>query len=207
MRTEIGERLKRQGFRLDLHGAFIRRVELNKVDLENANFASADAKYGSFRGSSFKNADLRGANLEGADLTGADFSGANLQGAILKGADLTDAKNITIEQLDEALIDEMTKLPHEQEAALESRSHRLLVGGSGQVAAAEYSLRAPSRSGGNNLSTRNHHGTTIRESRLKLSQIARLQGYEGEPCSACGNFTLLRNGNFLKCDTCGIKFE
>ncbi len=34
-------------------------------------------------------------------------------------------------------------------------------------------------------------------------QIARLKGYEGDPCSSCGNFTLVRNGTCLKCDTCG----
>ncbi|MBI1756044.1 MAG: vitamin B12-dependent ribonucleotide reductase [Fimbriimonas ginsengisoli] len=32
---------------------------------------------------------------------------------------------------------------------------------------------------------------------------ARLKGYEGDPCSACGSFTLVRNGVCLKCDTCG----
>ncbi|GAB5469525.1 MAG: vitamin B12-dependent ribonucleotide reductase [Rhodospirillales bacterium] len=34
-------------------------------------------------------------------------------------------------------------------------------------------------------------------------QEARLKGYEGDPCGACGNFTLVRNGTCLKCDTCG----
>ncbi|RMF14161.1 MAG: vitamin B12-dependent ribonucleotide reductase, partial [Alphaproteobacteria bacterium] len=32
---------------------------------------------------------------------------------------------------------------------------------------------------------------------------ARLKGYEGDACSECGNFTLVRNGTCLKCDTCG----
>ena len=32
---------------------------------------------------------------------------------------------------------------------------------------------------------------------------ARIKGYEGDPCSECGNFTLARNGTCLKCDTCG----
>lgn len=34
-------------------------------------------------------------------------------------------------------------------------------------------------------------------------QLARLQGYEGDPCPDCGNFTLVRNGSCLKCATCG----
>ncbi|MGK2739994.1 vitamin B12-dependent ribonucleotide reductase [Tepidicaulis sp. LMO-SS28] len=32
---------------------------------------------------------------------------------------------------------------------------------------------------------------------------ARLKGYEGEPCGECGNFTMVRNGTCMKCDTCG----
>ena len=40
---------------------------------------------------------------------------------------------------------------------------------------------------------------------LKLDQIreARMKGYEGDSCGECGNFTLVRNGTCLKCDTCG----
>ena len=33
--------------------------------------------------------------------------------------------------------------------------------------------------------------------------IARMKGYEGESCPECQNFTLVRNGTCLKCDTCG----
>ena len=36
----------------------------------------------------------------------------------------------------------------------------------------------------------------------KRSQ-ARMQGFTGEACGECGNFTLVRNGTCLKCDTCG----
>ena len=32
---------------------------------------------------------------------------------------------------------------------------------------------------------------------------AKAKGYEGDSCSDCGNFTLVRNGTCLKCDTCG----
>ena len=32
---------------------------------------------------------------------------------------------------------------------------------------------------------------------------ARMQGYEGDPCGDCGNYTLVRNGTCLKCNTCG----
>jgi ribonucleoside-diphosphate reductase alpha chain len=32
---------------------------------------------------------------------------------------------------------------------------------------------------------------------------ARMKGYEGESCTECANFTMVRNGTCLKCDTCG----
>jgi len=32
---------------------------------------------------------------------------------------------------------------------------------------------------------------------------ASLRGYEGDACGDCGNFTMIRNGTCLKCDTCG----
>ena len=38
---------------------------------------------------------------------------------------------------------------------------------------------------------------------IDLRAEARLKGYEGEACGECGNFTLVRNGTCLKCDTCG----
>ncbi len=36
-----------------------------------------------------------------------------------------------------------------------------------------------------------------------MQDLARLQGYEGDPCPTCGHFTLVRNGTCFKCDTCG----
>lgn len=37
----------------------------------------------------------------------------------------------------------------------------------------------------------------------ELRRIARAQGYEGEACGECGEFTMVRNGTCLKCVTCG----
>ncbi|MGD9639170.1 MAG: vitamin B12-dependent ribonucleotide reductase [Alphaproteobacteria bacterium] len=34
-------------------------------------------------------------------------------------------------------------------------------------------------------------------------RTARMKGYVGDSCPECGNFTLVRNGTCLKCDTCG----
>ncbi|HKJ74693.1 MAG TPA: vitamin B12-dependent ribonucleotide reductase, partial [Alphaproteobacteria bacterium] len=44
--------------------------------------------------------------------------------------------------------------------------------------------------------------TTVTATR-NLATEARLKGYEGDACSECGNFTLVRNGTCMKCDTCG----
>ena len=38
---------------------------------------------------------------------------------------------------------------------------------------------------------------------LSASEMARLKGYEGDPCTDCGQFTMVRNGTCLKCITCG----
>ncbi len=32
---------------------------------------------------------------------------------------------------------------------------------------------------------------------------ARIKGYEGDPCPECGQFTMVRNGTCLKCESCG----
>ncbi len=40
-------------------------------------------------------------------------------------------------------------------------------------------------------------------SRTAQIHEARMKGYEGDSCGECGNFTLVRNGTCLKCDTCG----
>ena len=43
----------------------------------------------------------------------------------------------------------------------------------------------------------------VERSESDLISEARVKGYEGEACQECGNFTLVRNGTCLKCDTCG----
>jgi ribonucleoside-diphosphate reductase alpha chain len=45
--------------------------------------------------------------------------------------------------------------------------------------------------------------TLAERSESDLISEARVKGYEGEACQECGNFTLVRNGTCLKCDTCG----
>ncbi len=66
----------------------------------------------------------------------------------------------------------------------ELEASTILAGASEQVAVA----------GGGGSSTRGGISPVVE---------ARMKGYEGEACSECGNFTMVRNGTCLKCDTCG----
>jgi ribonucleoside-diphosphate reductase alpha chain len=43
-------------------------------------------------------------------------------------------------------------------------------------------------------------GKNVEEDRVR---IARMKGYEGDPCGECGQLTLIRSGTCCKCDTCG----
>ena len=54
---------------------------------------------------------------------------------------------------------------------------------------------ASARSGG--------HPPGPKSERFDRRSEARMKGYEGDACGECGNFTLVRNGTCLKCDTCG----
>ena len=46
-------------------------------------------------------------------------------------------------------------------------------------------------------------GTAAPAAALDKRAEARMKGYVGEACPECQNFTLVRNGTCLKCDTCG----
>jgi len=50
--------------------------------------------------------------------------------------------------------------------------------------------------------SKNASGVTELSSADKRRE-AKLKGYEGDPCPDCGQFTLVRNGTCLKCNTCG----
>ncbi|MEM8798692.1 MAG: vitamin B12-dependent ribonucleotide reductase [Pseudomonadota bacterium] len=52
-------------------------------------------------------------------------------------------------------------------------------------------------------STTTTTAVSVQDNASELRREARLKGYEGDACGECGNFTLVRNGTCLKCDTCG----
>jgi ribonucleoside-diphosphate reductase alpha chain len=83
------------------------------------------------------------------------------------------------------------------DAALSELSAQVLEAAANPVATAmaaletRFSAAAADRSG------------AVRQVQAKRAAEARLKGYEGDACGQCGNFTLVRNGTCMKCDTCG----
>ncbi|MGF1579414.1 MAG: vitamin B12-dependent ribonucleotide reductase, partial [Gemmataceae bacterium] len=57
-----------------------------------------------------------------------------------------------------------------------------------------------SNSGNPNFMTTSVKTQITPEEKIKL---ARMKGYEGDPCPECGQLTLVRSGSCAKCDTCG----
>ena len=83
---------------------------------------------------------------------------------------------------------------------------RLLAGGGSSLAEPHEaaSMRSGATGGGGSTTVSDLAlAAAATHSRAAQAQMARLKGYVGDPCSACGNFTLVRNGTCLKCDTCG----
>ncbi|HET9935259.1 MAG TPA: vitamin B12-dependent ribonucleotide reductase, partial [Methyloceanibacter sp.] len=77
------------------------------------------------------------------------------------------------------------------------------VAGAGHVFEAE---PGTAESGASPAVTHTHARTVEAQPERSDSELiseARVKGYEGEACQECGNFTLVRNGTCLKCDTCG----
>jgi pentapeptide repeat protein len=91
---------------VDVSGAFLQGVRLDKAKLLRSNFSASDVRDGKFQFSDFSYANLRSTNfrashleqvsfnaatLDESDLTGAVLSGADLSDASLENADLTNA--------------------------------------------------------------------------------------------------------------------
>jgi len=51
--------------------------------------------------------------------------------------------------------------------------------------------------------TRTAAAAPVSATAMNPATRARMQGYEGEACGECGNYTLVRNGTCMKCNTCG----
>jgi ribonucleoside-diphosphate reductase alpha chain len=85
--------------------------------------------------------------------------------------------------------------------ALTSSGPRAEVAGSAALKAEPEQRLSPAQA----LEVMNHADarTHARQAAAEKRAEARAKGYEGEACGECGNFTLVRNGTCMKCDTCG----
>jgi hypothetical protein len=80
---------------------------LQKVDAQSSSFLRAILSEVDFR-----DANLSGAKFGAADLARAKFGGARMLAADLRGANLDGARELTMEQLSQALTDRTTVLPN-----------------------------------------------------------------------------------------------
>jgi ribonucleoside-diphosphate reductase alpha chain len=84
------------------------------------------------------------------------------------------------------------------------RSNLLVLKG-GQATAAAATAQAIGEAVESSVAIAGDADDLIRAFDTRSEQIreARLKGYEGDACGECGNFTLVRNGTCMKCNTCG----
>jgi len=90
----------------DLRGVYLRGANLSGATLEDADLLGAYLSGANLRGVNLDKADLRSAHLEDADLKKADLWEADLSNAKLQGT-----KNLTQNQIEQAVGNEWTELP------------------------------------------------------------------------------------------------
>ncbi|MCS7047160.1 MAG: vitamin B12-dependent ribonucleotide reductase, partial [Gemmataceae bacterium] len=122
----------------------------------------------------------------------------------LRGDSLHRADEDDLDQVDESPypLFEQTAKPREQPAFTIPRTGHLQPFGDGG--------NRSRPAGGNNGNGGRHlptAGTAVHSASssavAERVRLARLKGYEGDPCPECGQLTMIRNGACLKCDTCG----
>ncbi len=72
----------------------------------------------------------------------------------------------------------------------------------GQSAALDSAIAEVTESMGN-VAVATETSTAATATGISERDKAKMQGYEGDPCGECGNYTLVRNGTCMKCNTCG----
>ncbi|MEJ6388462.1 vitamin B12-dependent ribonucleotide reductase [Gymnodinialimonas ulvae] len=79
----------------------------------------------------------------------------------------------------------------------------VLQGGADPVAVLETLVPETSNGGGTMAAVTSTTAVTTGTVEIDARTKAKMQGYEGEACGECGNYTLVRNGTCMKCNTCG----
>ena len=79
----------------------------------------------------------------------------------------------------------------------------LLQGGQGDAVAALETLVPEVAAGAVAVAMSSTTAVSSGSVSLDARTKAKMQGYEGEACGECGNYTLVRNGTCMKCNTCG----
>jgi uncharacterized protein YjbI with pentapeptide repeats len=105
----------------DLHGANLKhakmpnaslwKAQLNGADLFHAKLQKAILQEANLEEANLGRTNLAGTKLQGANVRSAGFAKAKFQDTELQGVDLSQAKDLTREQLEGACGDERTKLP------------------------------------------------------------------------------------------------
>jgi hypothetical protein len=76
---------------VDVSGAFLQSIHLERARLLRSNFSAADLRDGNFHFADFSDTNMRTANLRESHLEGASFERTDMDDADLTGADLTNA--------------------------------------------------------------------------------------------------------------------
>ena len=76
---------------------------------------------------------------------------------------------------------------------------RLVQGGGGETALVDMAADGPGNGGMVAMET----SELAAGRKVVAIREARMKGYVGDACNACGSFTLVRNGTCLKCVSCG----
>jgi ribonucleoside-diphosphate reductase alpha chain len=123
------------------------------------------------------------AHVEPADLTPDTVGRGNVEGQLEKAA---------------AVVERVTSKGY-------VRSKFLVVSGGASAASLSADISGATMSTTSQVALSVDPETAIQQFDARAEEIrkARMKGYEGDACPECGNFTLVRNGTCLKCDTCG----
>ncbi len=133
------------------------------------------------------------------DTTGGDRQAESApDDGMVRGVDYAEAEEVVEEH-------HVTPGPLKLEAALPA-SAGFLADSKAKIEFEDRSVSAGAAANGEVAESRQAKRGAEKQAAAELSakvQKARMQGYEGDACTACQSFTLVRNGSCLKCIACG----